>query len=163
MAAINKLAAAGLHFWDYGNAFLLEASNAGGCGYHTVSGAASNHNCVVPCPTVLRCSCKEAGGGSRCLYLPVLRSGHHGVRRGSPSFQSHAALSLPGSVEQCRGKREREGQIMSALPCTGSRYSQPSDTPLCVNVFLFVAECRIGQVLEVGCILHMCARREMTS
>ncbi len=49
--------------------------------------------------------------------------------RGPPSFQSHAALSLPGSVEQCGGKREREGQIMSALPCTESRYSQPSDTP----------------------------------
>lgn len=27
--AINKLAAAGMHFWDYGNAFLLEASRAG--------------------------------------------------------------------------------------------------------------------------------------
>ncbi len=27
--AINKLAEAGLHFWDYGNAFLLEASRAG--------------------------------------------------------------------------------------------------------------------------------------
>ncbi|KAI0214945.1 Urocanate hydratase [Lamellibrachia satsuma] len=29
VAAINKLAAAGMHFWDYGNAFLLEASRAG--------------------------------------------------------------------------------------------------------------------------------------
>ena len=29
VAAINKLAAAGLYFWDYGNAFLLEASRAG--------------------------------------------------------------------------------------------------------------------------------------
>ena len=27
--AINRLAAAGMHFWDYGNAFLLEASRAG--------------------------------------------------------------------------------------------------------------------------------------
>ena len=27
--AINKLAEAGMHFWDYGNAFLLEASRAG--------------------------------------------------------------------------------------------------------------------------------------
>ncbi|XP_065910338.1 urocanate hydratase-like [Dysidea avara] len=27
--AINKLAAAGMHFWDYGNAFLLESSRAG--------------------------------------------------------------------------------------------------------------------------------------
>ncbi|CAK8681142.1 unnamed protein product [Clavelina lepadiformis] len=27
--AINKLADAGMHFWDYGNAFLLEAMNAG--------------------------------------------------------------------------------------------------------------------------------------
>ena len=27
--AINKLATAGMHFWDYGNAFLLEASRAG--------------------------------------------------------------------------------------------------------------------------------------
>ena len=27
--AINTLTAAGLHFWDYGNAFLLEASRAG--------------------------------------------------------------------------------------------------------------------------------------
>lgn len=27
--AINKLAAAGMYFWDYGNAFLLEASRAG--------------------------------------------------------------------------------------------------------------------------------------
>ena len=29
VAAINKLANVGLHFWDYGNAFLLEASRAG--------------------------------------------------------------------------------------------------------------------------------------
>jgi urocanate hydratase len=29
VAAINKLADAGMHFWDYGNAFLLEASRAG--------------------------------------------------------------------------------------------------------------------------------------
>ena len=29
IAAINKLSQAGLHFWDYGNAFLLEASRAG--------------------------------------------------------------------------------------------------------------------------------------
>ena len=27
--AINKLASAGMHFWDYGNAFLLEAHRAG--------------------------------------------------------------------------------------------------------------------------------------
>ena len=27
--AINKLADAGMFFWDYGNAFLLEASRAG--------------------------------------------------------------------------------------------------------------------------------------
>lgn len=27
--AINKLASAGMYFWDYGNAFLLEASRAG--------------------------------------------------------------------------------------------------------------------------------------
>ena len=27
--AINKLAKAGMHFWDYGNAFLLEAKNIG--------------------------------------------------------------------------------------------------------------------------------------
>jgi urocanate hydratase len=29
VAAINRLAARGLHFWDYGNAFLLEAGRAG--------------------------------------------------------------------------------------------------------------------------------------
>ncbi len=29
MAAINKLAGTGMHFWDYGNAFLLEAGRAG--------------------------------------------------------------------------------------------------------------------------------------
>lgn len=29
IAAINKLADAGLFFWDYGNAFLLEARRAG--------------------------------------------------------------------------------------------------------------------------------------
>ena len=29
MQAINKLASAGMHFWDYGNAFLLEAGRAG--------------------------------------------------------------------------------------------------------------------------------------
>ena len=29
MSAINKLADGGMHFWDYGNAFLLEASRAG--------------------------------------------------------------------------------------------------------------------------------------
>jgi len=29
VAAINKLAEAGMHFWDYGNAFLLEANRAG--------------------------------------------------------------------------------------------------------------------------------------
>ena len=29
VAAINKLADAGMYFWDYGNAFLLEASRAG--------------------------------------------------------------------------------------------------------------------------------------
>lgn len=29
MKAINALAAGGMHFWDYGNAFLLEASKAG--------------------------------------------------------------------------------------------------------------------------------------
>lgn len=28
--AINKLADAGMFFWDYGNAFLLEAKRAGG-------------------------------------------------------------------------------------------------------------------------------------
>ena len=27
--AINKLSSHGMHFWDYGNAFLLEASRAG--------------------------------------------------------------------------------------------------------------------------------------
>jgi len=27
--AVNKLANAGMHFWDYGNAFLLEAKNIG--------------------------------------------------------------------------------------------------------------------------------------
>lgn len=27
--AINKLAKAGMYFWDYGNAFLLEAKNVG--------------------------------------------------------------------------------------------------------------------------------------
>lgn len=29
MAAINKLTAKGMRFWDYGNSFLLEASRAG--------------------------------------------------------------------------------------------------------------------------------------
>ena len=29
VAAINKLTARGMFFWDYGNAFLLEASRAG--------------------------------------------------------------------------------------------------------------------------------------
>ena len=29
VAAINKMSAAGLFFWDYGNAFLLESSRAG--------------------------------------------------------------------------------------------------------------------------------------
>lgn len=29
MAAINKLADKGMFFWDYGNAFLLEAQRAG--------------------------------------------------------------------------------------------------------------------------------------
>lgn len=29
MAAVNKLAAKGMRFWDYGNAFLLQASRAG--------------------------------------------------------------------------------------------------------------------------------------
>lgn len=29
VAAINYLAEKGLHFWDYGNAFLLEAGRAG--------------------------------------------------------------------------------------------------------------------------------------
>lgn len=29
VSAINKLADAGMFFWDYGNAFLLEASRAG--------------------------------------------------------------------------------------------------------------------------------------
>jgi urocanate hydratase len=29
VAAINKLAEGGMYFWDYGNAFLLEAGRAG--------------------------------------------------------------------------------------------------------------------------------------
>ena len=29
VAAINRLTSRGMHFWDYGNAFLLEASRAG--------------------------------------------------------------------------------------------------------------------------------------
>ena len=35
VAAINKLADAGMYFWDYGNAFLLEASRAGSVCIHT--------------------------------------------------------------------------------------------------------------------------------
>lgn len=34
VAAINKLTDGGMFFWDYGNAFLLEASRAGECGHH---------------------------------------------------------------------------------------------------------------------------------
>jgi urocanate hydratase len=39
VAAINSLHAKGMHFWDYGNAFLLEASRAGAEGIRKTDGA----------------------------------------------------------------------------------------------------------------------------
>ena len=51
VAAINRLSAGGMYFFDYGNAFLLESSRAGA----------------------------DMIQGRRHIPLPVLRPGHHGT------------------------------------------------------------------------------------
>lgn len=48
MAAINRLADKGMFFWDYGNAFLLEAQRAGKYILELLDENKDNSECILP-------------------------------------------------------------------------------------------------------------------
>lgn len=72
--AVNTLATAGLHFWDYGNAFLLEASRAGADVLKRPGAVEGDDDLVFRYPSYVQDimgyvhECREKGWGGGAIY-----------------------------------------------------------------------------------------------